>query len=157
MSDELLTIYVDGSACFEGTPNPKKGYKANTYAGYIIFKGNEFIEEYCETLGRGTINQAEYAAVILALHRARELGARNITILTDASVVAHIVNRRDKIKKSKIKGANEWTPKVHTFIDREFDKCKVKWISRKGNKAHAVIVRFKAEAIKVGVDNWLAR
>lgn len=147
-----VEIYVDGSATFGGSPNPKRGMKGDTYCSYVVTLNGVILEEECIPLGKGTINQAEYAAVIYALSRAKELGCQEVSVFSDSSVIVMIVNKREDIKSSKIVGANEWTEKLHPFIDKHFKRCKVEWIPRRENKlAHGVIARYQKESIVTGL------
>lgn len=116
-----------------------------------MMKDGKFFEERCFALGKGSCNEAEYAAIIIALYNAKELGARNVEVYTDSFIVCHIINRRHVIKNSQIRGANEWTPKIHDFIDKNFDYFSIEWFKRSNNLADRVIDRHKKTSQQTGV------
>ena len=141
--DDALLIFVDGSACFGGNPNPPKDYNASLYAGLYPEVHGKPLNEVFITLGEGTIGEAEWLALVAGLNLARDLGYKRLRLLSDHFQIVQIVNRRELIRSSKIPGVNESLRGIHSFIDKEFDCCYVDWIPRKQNKAHNVIVRGK--------------
>ncbi len=54
-------------------------------------------------IGRATNNQAEYQAVIAALHEAVRLGAREVDIRLDSELVVRQLNGRYRVKNAALK------------------------------------------------------
>jgi ribonuclease HI len=68
--------FIDGAA--RGNPGPAG-------AGvFVAAEGDRPAEELFEALGRTTNNVAEYRALLLALARAEELGATDVSIASDS-------------------------------------------------------------------------
>lgn len=68
--------FIDGAA--RGNPGPAG-------AGvYVSAEGDVPAEEHFEALGRATNNVAEYRALLLALKRAEERGATDVSIASDS-------------------------------------------------------------------------
>lgn len=72
-------IYTDGAS--KGNPGPSG-------AGFAIY-GPELLCWGSKTLGKMTNNQAEYAAVILALEQARAMGLGIVHVLSDSLLVVN--------------------------------------------------------------------
>lgn len=83
--NKKLTIYTDGGA--RGNPGP---------AGIGVFVKD--VGEYKEYIGKTTNNQAEYKAVILALEKAKELGAEELDFFLDSELVVKQLKREYKVK-----------------------------------------------------------
>ncbi len=87
-------IYTDGGA--RGNPGPAGiGVVIEDARGNIILQDKEYI-------GEKTNNQAEYQALILALERAKELGADEIDCFLDSELVVEQVKQNYKIKNSEL-------------------------------------------------------
>lgn len=80
-----LVIYTDGGA--RGNPGPA------AIGVHIIG-----VKDYKEYIGEATNNQAEYKAVLLALKKAKELGAKEIKFYLDSELVVKQLNGEYKIK-----------------------------------------------------------
>ena len=122
-----IIIYTDGGS--RGNPGP---------AGIgVIFtdERGKVIKEYAEKIGRATNNEAEYEAVIFALHKAKLLfGGKKIKtmeaeIRTDSEFVARQMNGKYKILDRRIEQLflKTWNLKV------DFGGVKFTHISRNEN------------------------
>ncbi|HYB52860.1 MAG TPA: ribonuclease HI family protein [Thermoanaerobaculia bacterium] len=86
---------IDGAA--RGNPGPAG-------AGvWVEARGDEGAEEHFEALGRTTNNVAEYRALLLALARAREVGADEVEIRSDSLLLVEQVNGRYRVKAEHLK------------------------------------------------------
>jgi len=86
-----LITYTDGGA--RGNPGPAA-------AGVIIKDATgKTIAGYGEYLGRQTNNYAEYAALISALKKAKELGATEVECVLDSELVTKQMKRQYKVKE----------------------------------------------------------
>lgn len=94
MKYEKLIIYTDGGA--RGNPGPA-GIGAVFYD-----ENNKKITELQEYIGEATNNQAEYKAVIAALKKVRELGARELEFYLDSELVVRQLNREYKVKNGEL-------------------------------------------------------
>lgn len=91
-----LTAFVDGAA--RGNPGP---------AGAGAFfpddgRGGGPVERF-ESLGHATNNEAEYAALLLALKTAHEQGATELKIFADSLLLAEQINGRFRVKAANLK------------------------------------------------------
>ena len=85
-----LIIYTDGGA--RGNPGPSGiGVVAYNEEKEVVFEISRYI-------GHGTNNQAEYKAVIFALHKAKELGAEELNFFLDSELVVKQLNREYRVK-----------------------------------------------------------
>jgi ribonuclease HI len=91
---ESVTVNIDGAA--RGNPGPAG-------AGVVIWRGNKVFEEFCEYLGKATNNQAEYRALVLALRRARELGARKVAVRSDSELLVKQLLGEYRVKNPELK------------------------------------------------------
>jgi ribonuclease HI len=124
---DKLMIYTDGGA--RGNPGPAA-------CGVVIKDKEEVILEVSEYIGNATNNQAEYEALILALHKAKELfahkrmGPGSIECHLDSELVVKQLNREYKIKNE---GLKPLFIKVINLIP-EFDSVRFIHIPREKNK-----------------------
>ena len=82
--------HIDGAA--RGNPGPAG-------AGvYVEAEADQPAEEHFEALGCATNNVAEYRALLLALKRAKERGALDVTIASDSLLLVEQVLGRYKVK-----------------------------------------------------------
>jgi ribonuclease HI len=85
-----LVIYTDGGA--RGNPGPAA-------SAFVIYDDKkELIEKGGKYLGKTTNNQAEYRAIILALGRAKDLGAKEIEFFLDSELAVKQLNREYKVR-----------------------------------------------------------
>lgn len=94
MAVNKIIIFSDGGA--RGNPGPAG-------IGAVLYNENkEKIAEISKYLGVATNNQAEYKALIEALKKAKELGAKNIAAFLDSELVVKQLNREYKVKNKDL-------------------------------------------------------
>ena len=91
--------------------------------------GTELLEEN-RYIGRATNNVAEYEAAILALEKARELGAVELELRLDSELVAKQIKGEYRVKDPNLAKLHQRLKK----IAKHFDKLTVTHIDRKLNK-----------------------
>jgi ribonuclease HI len=118
--DELV-VYCDGGS--RGNPGPSAlGVSIQTPDG-------DEVEGIGETLGVATNNFAEYSAVIRALQRCAELGARAVHVRSDSKLLIEQLNGNYKIKSKNL------IPLVLQAREaaRAFDRVTYEHVRREGN------------------------
>ena len=94
MISEMIKIFSDGGA--RGNPGPAG-------VGAVIYSDKgEVLAEVSEYLGIATNNQAEYKALIFALRKAKEMGAKKIMCYLDSELVVKQLNREYKVKNKDL-------------------------------------------------------
>lgn len=89
-----LISFSDGGA--RGNPGPAG-------VGAVLYnEKNEIIEELSRYLGETTNNQAEYRALIMALEKAKALGATEMECYLDSELVVKQLNREYKVKNQDL-------------------------------------------------------
>jgi ribonuclease HI len=90
MPYENLKIFTDGGA--RGNPGPA-GIGAVAYGedGAVVFEVSEYV-------GETTNNQAEYRALIAALEKAKDIGAKRIDVFMDSELIVKQMNREYRVK-----------------------------------------------------------
>ena len=126
--------HIDGAA--RGNPGP---------AGAGVFieaEEDRPAEELFESLGRTTNNVAEYRALLLALRRAKELGAENVEILSDSLLLVQQVNGVFKVK------APHLIPIVSDAVRRArgFRRFSIRHVPREQNKKADRLANLGADA-----------
>lgn len=117
-----LILYTDGGA--RGNPGP-----AGAGAHLLDNEGNT-VAELTEYLGETTNNQAEYRALLLALRKAKDLGATEIEVRADSELMVRQINGQYKVK-------NEGLLPVYQEAKKHllgFAKWTIKHIPREQNK-----------------------
>lgn len=85
-----LTAFVDGAA---------RGNPGKAGAGVVIRdQSGAIIEKKSLFLGEATNNTAEYKALLLALRRAKELGASSLQVYSDSELLVHQINGRYRVR-----------------------------------------------------------
>jgi len=82
------------------------------------------------SIGRATNNQAEYRAVIAALEKAIELGARQVELNLDSELVVRQVTRRYRVKSQTLKPL---FAEVQKLLD-SFESSKIRHVQRRLNQ-----------------------
>lgn len=90
MQNVKLKIYTDGGAV--NNPGP-----AGIGVVIINEKSNKRYE-YSKYIGEATNNEAEYQALVLALEKARALGANDVECYLDSELLVNQLNRKFKVK-----------------------------------------------------------
>jgi ribonuclease HI len=101
---ERLLIRSDGAA--RGNPGPAAAGAVLIDAGRADAEDPDAppLAVVARPLGRRTNNVAEYAAVVLALRRARDLGAREVDLRLDSKLIVEQLNGRWRVKDAKLAG-----------------------------------------------------
>ncbi len=95
MIQEELCIFTDGAS--RGNPGPSG-------AAALIYDNNDvLIDKISSFLGQATNNVAEYSALLLALNRSVDLGAKRVKIITDSQLMARQWSGLYKVKNLSIK------------------------------------------------------
>lgn len=105
-----LRVYSDGAA--RGNPGPAG-------AGAVLFdeEGN-VVERLGRYLGRQTNNYAEYQGLLLGLHRALELGAREVEVVADSELMIRQLEGRYKVKAANLRPLWEESQDLLSRFDR---------------------------------------
>lgn len=90
-----LVVHVDGGA--RGNPGPAAA------ACVLSTPDGDVLGEHAELLGRATNNVAEYRALLLGLHHARELGATEVEVVGDSELIAKQVQGLYKVRKADLR------------------------------------------------------
>ncbi|NCN22290.1 ribonuclease HI family protein [Candidatus Falkowbacteria bacterium] len=89
-----IIIYSDGGA--RGNPGPAG-------IGAVLYDENKnLLAEISSYLGVATNNQAEYKALIAALKKAKELGAKELDCFLDSELVVKQLKREYKVKNAEL-------------------------------------------------------
>src|SRR5690349_18987102 len=93
--DELLTLEFDGGS--RGNPGPAGiGAVVRASDGTPLVTLGRYI-------GRATNNVAEYKALITALQKAKELGAKKVVVRGDSELIVRQMNGQYKVKNADLK------------------------------------------------------
>lgn len=119
---QKIIAYSDGGS--RGNPGPSaSGFVLLDSDSTVMYEGGTF-------LGKTTNNVAEYTAVLEALQKAFELGARVVDMRMDSQLVANQMNGIYKVKhpdlavlKHSIERLSAQFDKVtYTYVAREYNK-----------------------------------
>ena len=122
VADSLFVINVDGAA--RGNPGPAG-------AGVMIKRDGRMVEGQAQYLGNNvTNNQAEYKALILALTRAAELGAKKVQVYSDSELMVKQVRGEYKVKNAGLAGLYEQACRLAV----DFESFKIDHVRRELNQ-----------------------
>jgi ribonuclease HI len=133
-----LIAYADGASI---------GNPGDAGCGALIMDetGQELLEDY-RYLGKTTNNVAEYQGAILALAKAYELGAREVELRVDSSLLANQVMGKYRVKSPHLAPLyQDLRKKVELF-----DKFSVRLIGRGENKQADRLANLAISAHKGG-------
>jgi formyltetrahydrofolate-dependent phosphoribosylglycinamide formyltransferase len=97
---ENITAYIDGGS--RGNPGPAAAGFVLTDT-YSTSEDEKIIEAKGIFLGKTTNNIAEYTAIIKALEKAKQLGAKKITVFSDSELLVRQINGQYKVKSDNIR------------------------------------------------------
>jgi ribonuclease HI len=132
--DQGLAIYIDGAS--RGNPGPAG-------VGVVIFgpEGETLTEEHLY-IGEATNNVAEYRALLLALQKAREMGATKVQVFTDSELLFRQMEGVYRVRNSKLialfRGA--------ISLSKEFQRFKLQHILRSENKRADLLANLAVDA-----------
>ena len=90
-----ITIHTDGAA--RGNPGPAA-------IGVTLHDGTgKLLAKISERIGVTTNNVAEYRAVIAGLQKAIQLGAKEVSLVSDSELVVRQLNGRYKVKNAGLR------------------------------------------------------
>jgi ribonuclease HI len=117
-----LTVYIDGAS--RGNPGPAG-------IGVIVYdEKKKIVDEICEYIGRTTNNVAEYRALLIALERARSLGAETLIIYSDCELLVRQMAGEYRVKDKNLRNFHQ----VARANLKNFQKINIRYIARKKNK-----------------------
>jgi ribonuclease HI len=116
-----VVVFSDGAA--RGNPGPAG-------AGAVIKDAEgKLIDSFGRWLGKTTNNVAEYKGLLLGLHKAQELGAREVEVRADSELMIHQLNGKYAVRNEGLKPLyNEAMALLASF-----GKWKAKHIPREQN------------------------
>ena len=129
-----LYLYCDGGS--RGNPGPAA-------AGALLrdtTTGNTWrLRAY---LGKATNNEAEYSAVLLALRKAQELKATQVSLRVDSKLVVEQISGRWRIKDPRMQRA---VTSAHTLL-HTFTRWDIQHIPREHNTEADALVNAALDA-----------
>ena len=123
-----LIIYTDGGV--SGNPGPSG-------LGVVIYnQDKQILGKYSKFLNRATNNQAEYQAVLMALQKAKELGAKEIDVFLDSELVQQQLSGKYKVQSRDLQ---TWFVKIWN-LQQSFTKIKFVHVRRNDNRRTDLLV-----------------
>lgn len=111
----------------------------------ITAEDGTVVAEIARGIGEATNNVAEYTAVIDGLTRARELGARSVTLRSDSQLLINQLTGRYRVKSPHLQPLHRRA----RSLGAGFEQITFEHVPRERNVA--------ADALaNIGVDRWLA-
>jgi ribonuclease HI len=120
MSNPLVNVHIDGAA--RGNPGPAA-------FAYVMRQDGQLLAEDAGCLGKLTNNVAEYTALVRALQRAAELGARRLLIHSDSELLVKQMNGQYKVKNPDLQVLFQEAKD----LQRQFDLVTIKHVAREFN------------------------
>jgi ribonuclease HI len=119
-----VTIFTDGAA--RGNPGPA------AYAYVIHGAAGAILAEHSQCLGETTNNVAEYVALVRALEKALELGAKKILLHSDSELMVKQMRGEYKVKNEGLRDLFEQA----AALAKRFTAVTFKHV-RRGDNSHA--------------------
>ncbi len=116
-----MTIHIDGAA--RGNPGPA------AFAYVIDREGQEPLEEH-GCLGDATNNFAEYSALLGALERARQLGAKRLIVYSDSELLVRQMTGQYRVKNPDLKQLYDRAKS----LEAQFDVVTIRHVPRAENR-----------------------
>lgn len=118
---QRLLIYTDGAA---------RGNPGESGAGVVLkTPEGEEVGRFGRYLGKKTNNHAEYEAVLLGLHQAREFGASEVTILSDSDLLIRQLLKEYRVRAQHLRDLFDQVQEMLSV----FEKHQIKRIGREKN------------------------
>src|SRR3989337_2861069 len=95
METKRLIINTDGVS--RGNPG------AGAIGATIKNEPGRLITSISQSIGRATNNEAEYRAIIAALEKAIQLGAKQVEVRSDSELVVRQINGQYRVKNASLK------------------------------------------------------
>ena len=109
MKIKRVVIFTDGAA----EPNPGPAAIGAT----IKSEQGRLIASISQGIGRTTNNQAEYRAIIAALEKAIELGAKQVDMRSDSELVVRQINGRYRVKNAALKPLYQQVKHLQSLLE----------------------------------------
>lgn len=117
-----LFLYIDGAS--RGNPGPAG-------VGVIIYdEKKKLVDELCEYIGKTTNNVAEYRALLIALERARSLGAETLIIYSDCELLIRQMAGEYRVKDKTLRNFYQ---RARGNL-KNFRRVDIRYIARERNK-----------------------
>ena len=113
--------WIDGGA---------RGNPGEAGCGLVVELGDGTREEHSIYLGHRTNNVAEYAGLLAALTRARDLGVRDIRVLSDSQLLVQQMNGSYRVKARHLQPL--WLRAQ--ALARSFRTCRCEHVFREANR-----------------------
>ncbi|AHI23249.1 bifunctional RNase H/acid phosphatase [Corynebacterium vitaeruminis] len=135
---EDITIEADGGS---------RGNPGAAGSGTVLLDGQgAIIDTLAYVVGKATNNVAEYHALLNGLNRARELGARRVSVRMDSKLVIEQMSGRWKIKHPDMR---ELALKCRD-VAQGFDSVTYTWVPRKENSRADELANKAMDALQKG-------
>ena len=108
MKARKVVIHADGAS--QGNPGPAA-------IGATIKDEQGRLTTISQRIGRTTNNQAEYRAIIAALEKAVELGAKQVDIKLDSQLVVRQINGRYRVKNAALKPLYQQVKHLQSLLE----------------------------------------
>ena len=118
-----LVLHIDGSV--EGNPGPGG-------IGVVVEdEGGTLVEAWGEAIGHVTNNQAEYQALLAGLKKARQLGAKAVTVHSDSQLLVRQFLGEYRVKDVKLKHLHGEARR----LAGRFERFVIEHVRREANRA----------------------
>ena len=122
MKIERVIINTDGAS--RGNPGPA------AIGATIKDERGRLITTISRSIGETTSNQVEYQAIIAALQKAVELGARQVEICADSELMVKQLNGRYRVRKASLRPSYQQVGQLLS----QFDSFTIIHVPREQNK-----------------------
>ncbi len=130
-----LVVHFDGGA--RGNPGPA------AIAAVVSSPAGEVIDERSLPIGEATNNVAEYRALLLAIERARELGAESLELVGDSELIVRQVRGEYKVKDAGLRPLHA----AATQALEGFERWSIRNVPRADNAAADALVNEALDAL----------
>ncbi len=131
MNTKSMLIWVDGAA--RGNPGPA------AIGAVIKDEQGATLARISQRIGKTTNNQAEYRALIAALEKAVQLGARRVSVYSDSELVVRQITGRYRVKKAELKPlfqkVTQLQSRLESFSISHIPRCQNTEADRLANEA----------------------
>jgi len=137
-----VQVCTDGAA--RGNPGPSgAGAVLQNAQGEVILRVGRY-------LGHNTNNVAEYEAMILGLKAAKEIGAREVRLVSDSELLVRQLQGRYQVKAPHLKKLYEQVK----LLSRAFEHFEVSHVLRAKNKAADEVANRAVDERLSGELEW---
>jgi ribonuclease HI len=108
----VTRVIINADGASRGNPGPA------AIGATIKDENGDLIEGISRRIGIATNNQAEYRAIITALDRAVDLGAKQVVLKSDSELVVNQIKGRYKIKNTALRPLYQQVVKLAGQLER---------------------------------------